>query len=200
MSRSGYTDDCSGFDLIMYRGQVERTIAGRNGQSFLIEMIEAMDALDKKELVPNSFVNHEGVCALGSVALKRGLDTSRIDLDDDVASEAARLFKIDHKLAAEIMYLNDESGGRYIGNTWVAEDPAHRWSRVRAWAVSYLKPVDVGPFELVDGVRYRLRNGFVTSPMKDGCALVQGREHSWDEDGECRPHHDYEIVGIYAPE
>lgn len=198
MSRSGYTDDCWGFDLIMYRGAVDKAIAGKDGQAFLMEMIEAMDALEKKELVPNSFVSGDGVCALGSVALRRGLDTSKIDVEnDDVSWKAADLFKISPKLAAEIMYMNDERGGRYVGNEWRAEDPAQRWARIREWAVSCLKPVEVGLFKLTDGTRYRLANGYVTSPMKDGRAIVAGRERSWDEDGECRPHHDYEIVGIY---
>lgn len=198
MSRSGYSDDCSGFDLIMYRGQVEKAIAGRDGQAFLIEMIESLDALEKKELVPNSFVSHEGVCALGSVAVKRGLDTSKIDLDDDVAWEASRMFKISSKLAAEIMFLNDERGGgySYATNSYVQETPAQRWARIREWAVSNLKPVVIGDFKLEDGVRYKLHNGFVTSPMKDGCAIVAGREMSWNADGETGDRA-YEIVGIY---
>lgn len=200
MSRSGYTDDCWGFDLIMYRGAVDKAIAGRDGQAFLLEMIESLDALATKELIPNSFVATEGVCALGSVALKRGLDTSKIDVEnDDVSWKAADLFKISPKLAAEIMYMNDERGGgySYATNSYVVETPDQRWKRIREWAVSHLKPIEVGPFVLTDGVRYKLRNGYVTSPMKDGRAIVAGVERSWDEDGECRPNWDYEIVGIY---
>jgi hypothetical protein len=52
------------------------------------------------------------------------------------------------------------------------------------------------PFVLTDGVRYNLRNGYVTSPMRDGTALVNGREYSWDADGECKFDAGYEIVGV----
>lgn len=37
MSRSGYTDDCDGWQLIMYRGAVASAIRGARGQRLLIK-------------------------------------------------------------------------------------------------------------------------------------------------------------------
>lgn len=35
MSRSGYSDDCYGWELICWRGAVNSAIKGKRGQSFL---------------------------------------------------------------------------------------------------------------------------------------------------------------------
>ena len=54
MSRSGYHDDCEGWDLI--RGAVKSAIRGRRGQAFLKEMLAALDALPEKRLITEDLV------------------------------------------------------------------------------------------------------------------------------------------------
>jgi hypothetical protein len=83
MSRSGYTDDCEQNLLNIYRANVDRAIAGKRGQAFLREMAAALDAMPVKELVAGEIVrDSEHVCALGSVALARGMDVSNLDPAD----------------------------------------------------------------------------------------------------------------------
>ena len=132
MSRSGYTDDYDDIgSLNLYRATVARTIAGKRGQAFLREMADALDAMPVKELIPYELVAKYGVCAIGSVAVARGLDVSNIDeLGPDFADDVAAAFGIARSLAAEIAYENDER------SPWATKDPetpAQRWTRMRAW-------------------------------------------------------------------
>jgi hypothetical protein len=45
MSRSGYSDDHSEWDLIRWRGAVASAIRGKRGQAFLRELLVALDAM-----------------------------------------------------------------------------------------------------------------------------------------------------------
>jgi len=81
MSRHGYVD-FDGEDVLAegrWRGAMLSAIRGKRGQAFLRELIEALDALPAKELAAHSFTRGGEVCALGSVALKRGLDVSEFE-------------------------------------------------------------------------------------------------------------------------
>lgn len=130
MSRSGYTEDYdSEWELICWRGAVASAIRGQRGQAFLKEMLTALDAMPNKRLIKGDLEDHGEVCAIGSVGVKRGIDMSKIDIDD--CNAIANAFGIAHALAAEIMYENDEAVGY-----WVEETPEHRWQRVRDWAAS----------------------------------------------------------------
>ena len=123
MSRSGYSYDCENIGL--WRGAVERAIAGKRGQAFLREMAAALDVMPVKELIAGEVVrdtNH--VCAIGAVAIARKMDVSQLDIDDGESVGAA--FGVARALACEIAYENDEGG---LG----AETPAERWHRLRAW-------------------------------------------------------------------
>ena len=58
MSRSGYVDadDCDEGEQwrhIRWRGAIKSAIRGKRGQAFLREMLDALDALPQKRLVPN---------------------------------------------------------------------------------------------------------------------------------------------------
>ena len=127
MSRSGYSDDCE--NMALWRGAVNRAIKGKRGQEFLKEMVAALDAMPEKKLAADSFTQGGEVCALGSVALKRGLDVSRFEESDDVWESVGHAFGIAPAMAAEIMFENDE-----IGAT-----PEKRWAYMRAWAVSQIQ-------------------------------------------------------------
>jgi hypothetical protein len=76
---------------------------------------------------------HEcGVCTLGALGLRRGVDLTDRDPEDHAALSAD--FNIAAALVQETEWVNDEAGP-YRGET-----PEQRWTRMRAWAVSNLKP------------------------------------------------------------
>lgn len=134
MSRSGYDDDCSGAELNLWRGAVDRAIRGKRGQAFLREMLEALDAMPEKRLASSVLVDQETgeCCAMGAVALKRGLDTSAVDPGDRV--EVSALFGIAESMAAEIAFENDDDFGE-------TTTPERRWEYMRAWTVRHLAEV-----------------------------------------------------------
>jgi hypothetical protein len=129
MSRSGYSDDCDGWELIRWRGAVTSAIRGGRGQAFLCEMLDALDALPDKRLTTGELQTADGdVCALGSVGLKRGADMTQIDPYD--ADQVASFFGVAQALVREIEAENDEGWG---------ETPEQRWQRMRDWCEHRLK-------------------------------------------------------------
>jgi hypothetical protein len=128
MSRSGYTDECDGWDLIRWRGAVKSAIRGKRGQEFLRETLAALDAMPEKKLAKEVLVAGGEVCAMGATAQARGLDMSGVDEYDREA--VARRLGISEALAAEIAYENDE--GRWN------ETPEQRWNRMRDWVQSLI--------------------------------------------------------------
>jgi hypothetical protein len=133
MSRAGYTEaDCDAEDMLRQYGwqaNVRRAIAGRKGQAFLWELYLSLEVLPKRELITGALVDSQGcACALGAVALTRGMDipseftklygpsqhewsdSLQNDVDDDgeFADAMGPLFGIKDMLAREIMYVNDE--------------------------------------------------------------------------------------------
>src|SRR6185437_946348 len=142
MSRSGYTDDCEGADLVMWRGQVASAMRGKRGQAFFRDLVAALDAMPAKRLVANEFESDGEVCALGSLARRKGVDFggfSRAVSNEDY-SPLAGAFNIAEQLAQETMFINDEAGP-YRGET-----DEQRWNRVRAWAARQIR---VTPDELL---------------------------------------------------
>src|ERR1700722_4411379 len=132
MSRSGYSDDCDGWRLICWRGAVSSAIKGVRGQTFLREMLTALDALEAKRLTAGDLIKDGEVCALGAVGKARNIDMSGIDMEDsEVREEVGYMFGIAPALAAEIMDLNDE---RYYGS------PEARFEKIRAWVSTQIKP------------------------------------------------------------
>ena len=75
MTRSGYSDDYDGWQLIKGRGMVASATRGKRGQQFFKDLVAALDALPEKVLIADDLQNDEGdVCALGAVGLKRGIN------------------------------------------------------------------------------------------------------------------------------
>ena len=54
MSRSGYSEDCDGRELIMWRGAVAAAIRGKRGQRALRELVVALDAMPAKRLITDA--------------------------------------------------------------------------------------------------------------------------------------------------
>lgn len=144
MSRSGYSDDMEDqWRHIMYRGAVASAFKGKRGQSFLKEMLAALDALPVKRLVADELATPdlitcsqwglfetESVCAIGAVGRARGVDMKALDPED--AETVAGTFGIAESMAREIVFMNDEEF--YSGN----ETPEARYARVRAWVESQI--------------------------------------------------------------
>lgn len=137
--RSGYSDELDHNELMLYRANVDRSIAGKRGQAFLKELADALDAMPVKELIADELIDAEGrVCAIGSVFNARGVDMSPIDYyNPDAVAKAAGIAGC---LAAEIEYINDDDDQRY----YRTETPAARFARVRAWVAENLK---IGAFD-----------------------------------------------------
>lgn len=131
MSRSGYMDEADdNWSHIKWRGQVASATRGKRGQALLRAMLEALDAMPVKELITHELRCEQGVCALGAVGQARGMDLERLDPNDGESVAAA--FDIALPLALEIVFENDEGGP-------FKEDPAHRWTRMRAWVAGQIK-------------------------------------------------------------
>lgn len=131
MSRSGYTDECDGWDLIRWRGAVAAAIRGTRGQELLHGLASALDAMPDKRLIAEELVNADGeVCALGALGVTcYGVDAVRT-VDPEDYEQVARFFGIAEALAREVQYVNDE--------IVYAETPEQRWHRVRRWVDSQL--------------------------------------------------------------
>ncbi len=132
MSRSGYNDDCGGWDLICWRGAVSSGIKGKRGQAFLIELRDALDAMPQRRLIADSLQTEGEFCTIGVLGAKRGLDMEALDPDDREAVGEA--FGISPAMAAEIVFMNDEG-------TWLEETPEERWRRMREWVSANIKQV-----------------------------------------------------------
>jgi len=145
MSRSGYSDDYDLGDnsLWLYRGAVKSAIKGRRGQSFLRDLLAALQALPEKRLIAGHMQTADCVCAIGAVGKARGVDMSDIDqmiaeADEcgydmpEIGGEVAATFGIASAMAREIMFENDE-GGAYD------ETPERRYDRMVRWVEARLR-------------------------------------------------------------
>lgn len=126
MSRSGYSDDCDGPELNLWRGAVNAAIKGKRGQAFLREALVVLDAMPVKELITDSLNEPEkgAYCVLGAVGAARGMDLA--PLEDTEPRHIAKAFGISLALASEIMWENDAEWSNTL-------TPEHRWSRMRGW-------------------------------------------------------------------
>lgn len=149
MSRSGYDDGCDDqWGLIRWRGQVHRAIRGKRGQAFLMELLDALEAMPRKRLiahslrleapafVPPEFTKTPQVCAIGAVGARRGVDLESLDPED--YDKIAGVFGIASQLVQEIEYENDEANDYYGKRT-----PEQRWQHMHDWAMRQIRPVPV---------------------------------------------------------
>jgi hypothetical protein len=131
MSRSGYSDDIDGWELIRWRGAVKSAIRGKRGQEFLRTLLQALDALPVKRLIDKELEADGEVCALGSVGRLRNIDMSTLDPED--YDGLAQTFNIAPCLVREIEYMNDE----YL--YYRQASPEKRYEAVRSWVIGELR-------------------------------------------------------------
>jgi len=130
VSRSGYSDDYGGWDLVCWRGAVNSALKGKRGQAFLIELRDALEAMPTKRLIADSLQTEGEFCTIGVLGAKRGVDMTVLDPDDREA--VGKAFDIAPAMASEIVFMNDEA-------SWQAETPEQRWVRMRDWITSQIK-------------------------------------------------------------
>jgi hypothetical protein len=125
----------------LWYANLRRTMLSARGQAFLRELLEALDALPQKRLIPGALQQGGEVCAIGAVGLKRGMDLTALDSHEQ--NEIAHAFGVSSMMVQEIAYWNDQGmeaclveltdGGGFNENT-----PEDRFGFVRAWVVSWL--------------------------------------------------------------
>lgn len=126
MNRSGYSDDLTSWETILWSGAVKSAIRGKRGQAFLRELIAALDAMPEKRLIAEELVTEEGdCCAMGAVCKARGMDVSRLDPEE--CESVARAIGLSQAMVREIAYENDSCG-----------DGRQRWQWMRKWAAANL--------------------------------------------------------------
>jgi hypothetical protein len=136
MSRSGYSDDGDQWSLICWRGAVASATKGARGQQLLRELLAALDAmpLPDRRLIEHDLVRDGQFCALGVLGAKQGKTDAMAAIDPEDYDAVAKLFGVAPALVREIEWVNDE------GNFWHDETDEKRWSRMRDWVASLIKP------------------------------------------------------------
>jgi hypothetical protein len=135
MSRSGYSDDIDTWALIRWRGAVKSAIRGRRGQTFMKELLAALDALPEKKLIAYELENKSGdVCALGALGKKRQIDMSELDPED--SEYVADAFNIAEALAREVVHINDDYRDYRVDANGLLQDHSsaeRRFDIMRNW-------------------------------------------------------------------
>lgn len=156
MNRSNYGDGYDTWQTIMWRGAVSSAIRGKRGQTFIKELIEALDAMPDKRLITGQLQKDGCNCALGVVATARNVDTAPIEFPEDQyeidewhSQRVADALNIADALAREVMWVNDEFyerndyalvEGRWLRVHGPKQDPdVFRWQAVRKWAQQKLR-------------------------------------------------------------
>lgn len=138
MSRHGFVDlEDLEYDHLAegrWKARLQAALRGKRGQVFLRDLIEALDAMEAKELHAHN-LGGDCVCAMGALARARGVMVADLqeELDDEDGDHGwatevmGDRLDIAPSLAREVAYRNDECG-------WQKETPAQRWRRMRRWA------------------------------------------------------------------
>ena len=165
MSRSGYSTDCDGWELIMYRGQVQSALRGMRGLNFLRELKEALEALPEKKLCDYDLQRVDGsCCAIGAVGKLRGINMVGQDPEAMTESGAlAGMFDIAQQMVREIEYENDDDewapswhgdtslpkkNGKFVDahgitkEEYQAKQDEARWHRMYNWTQAQIKKTE----------------------------------------------------------
>jgi hypothetical protein len=169
MARINYSDeeDTPG-QFALWNANVQRSIAGKQGQWTLRELEAALLALPRPRLVRNMLADDGDCCAVGCLVLalrvKQGEDRAAVlaeledsDPDDDEAAQAmAEPLGIPHLVGWKLVELNDiqldtvwevadgpiqRGHGVYRGGVPLIREmtPEERYDKVLAWVRSHLR-------------------------------------------------------------
>jgi len=98
-------------------------------RAFLRELADALDAMPERRLIPYALHGDEGVCALGCLVLRRGIDMSAIYLFPG-SHTLSNLLGATRLIVQEVSNVNDRGGHK--------TPPELRWKRVRTWVAKQL--------------------------------------------------------------
>lgn len=150
MNRSEYVDADSE-EARKWRGKVNAAIRSKKGQAFLRELEEALLALPRKALIPNSIAKDGCVCAFGAVAVFRKIkcagktfEEALREIEESYGGEdqgdpdfpaelAVGILGAPDALARELMAVNDDSG-KYL------QESGQRYLEVLSWVRTKLRP------------------------------------------------------------
>jgi len=139
MSRLYYDEDWDYSGL--QQGWLRSAVRGKRGQSFLRELVAALDALPTPELSAGALEDEQSgcCCAFGAVRRLRGPENVKICFhpeEEDVSPcDLAEPFGVSSTLAWAVVQVNEDMAE---SNTERAR--RRRWADVRAWAVRHLLP------------------------------------------------------------
>lgn len=117
-------------------------LSGQRGQQALVELREALLEMPLKELVAEELYNNNGgACALGVLALKRGvrpeemlaLDPSILEDWYKIADWAAKRINVSHTLALVIQEVNDNEC------IYASYTPNMRYEEVLSWVNKWIQ-------------------------------------------------------------
>lgn len=147
MSREWGEGDDSYMPQALFRQAVELALNGKRGQRALRDLEAALLELPAKRLISNHLCKDGEVCALGALALYRGVRKAEMtklekklwDIYEgvppgEVSAWAADKIGVREALATEIQWQNDEEA--WWGDP---ETPEQRYERVLAWVRSQIK-------------------------------------------------------------
>jgi len=130
MNRSGYTDDGGDYSVWLYRKAVDSAIEGKRGQAFLRELRSALETMPSKRLAAGVVADAEGHCAMGAVALARGIPVDQLR-EHYEADETGELLGIAPSLAREIAYEND-------GDDYRPRTDEQRYAHMLDWTAAHI--------------------------------------------------------------
>jgi hypothetical protein len=141
MSRLYYDDDWDYNVEGLQQGWLRSAIQGKRGQSFLRELVAALDALPTPELSCGALEDAQTgcCCAFGAVRRLRGAENVRLGFhaeeEDITPTYLAEPFGVSETLAWAVVQANEEM---HESNTELAR--RRRWADVRNWAMRNLLP------------------------------------------------------------
>jgi hypothetical protein len=133
MSRISYSDeeDYPGqFEL--WQGNCRRSLKGRQGQSELVVLRDALLALPDKRLIHGLLVDEEGaVCAIGAYADHKGMDLGMFDPEDST-DEVGIQAGMPSLVAWKVVEMNDMQFRHMT--------PEQRYTRMLEWVERQISP------------------------------------------------------------
>jgi hypothetical protein len=139
MSRVTYNEDDQ-WGWIRWAGAAKKAINGKQGQALLKELEAALLALPEPKLIAGEFAMSDGeVCALGALALARGVPAEEMAKWEEDPETAETKLGMSYTLAWEIIAANDD--GAYPGHSYYAKwTDEKRYEYVLNWIRQHLAP------------------------------------------------------------
>lgn len=140
MSRLYCEDDYDYRQEGLRAGWIRSAIRGKRGQSFLRELVTALDALPSPELSCGALEDLATgcCCAFGAVRRLRGPESVKLwfhpEEEDTSPDDLAKPFGVSLTLAWAVVQANED-----MNESNTEQGRRRRWADVRAWAMRHLQ-------------------------------------------------------------